>query len=344
MIGIAVGDALGLPAEGMTPYRMAKRFPGEWRHRFFLGRGMVSDDTEHAFFTAQCLLTHPNSPLLFERCLSWSLRWWLLSLPAGTGWATLRACLRLWIGIPPAKSGVFSAGNGPALRAIPIGAIFAKDPDLRCRYLKISTRITHTDPKALIGAKALGDLIAWSVEEAGTEPPRMEDFILRLVNVAPENAEWKDLLKNLKKSLEEGLSVREYSLRLGLERGVSGYMYHTLPVAIYAWYRHYGDFEKSLASTLSCGGDTDSTGAIVGALAGAVTGEAGIPTGWIDGIMEWPRGIPKIRQQARALYAGSMDREAAAPVSYFWPGVVLRNLFFILVVLGHGFRRCFPPY
>jgi ADP-ribosylglycohydrolase len=53
-----------------------------------LGRGMVSDDTEHTVFVAQSLLAHPNSPELFARRLGWCLRGWLLSLPAGMA----RAC------------------------------------------------------------------------------------------------------------------------------------------------------------------------------------------------------------------------------------------------------------
>ena len=36
--------------------------------------------------------------------------------------------------------------------------------------------------------------------------------------------------------------------------------------------------------------------------------------------------------------------EETAPVRYFWPGVVARNLFFLAVVLTHGFRRLAPPY
>jgi len=33
-----------------------------------------------------------------------------------------------------------------------------------------------------------------------------------------------------------------------------------------------------------------------------------------------------------------------APVRYFWPGIAVRNLFFLAVVLAHGFRRLAPPY
>lgn len=58
LLGTAVGDALGLTAEGLSPQRRRRLYPGPWRHRFLFGRGMISDDTEHAFFVAQSLLKY----------------------------------------------------------------------------------------------------------------------------------------------------------------------------------------------------------------------------------------------------------------------------------------------
>jgi ADP-ribosylglycohydrolase len=125
LLGTAVGDALGLPAEGMSRQRIQRRWHSQWRHRFLFGRGMVSDDTEHTLFVAQALLAHPNDPAAFQRCLAWKLRLWLLGLPAGIGFVTLRAILKLWLGFPPTRSGVHSAGNGPAMRSGIIGAYFS---------------------------------------------------------------------------------------------------------------------------------------------------------------------------------------------------------------------------
>ena len=75
LLGTAVGDALGLPAEGIRPARIKRLWRGPWRHRFFLGRGMLSDDSEHIFFVAQSLLESPADPRLFQRCLAKRLRW-----------------------------------------------------------------------------------------------------------------------------------------------------------------------------------------------------------------------------------------------------------------------------
>ena len=56
LLGTAAGDALGLPYEGMSAARGRRVFPDTDRHHFLFGRGMVSDDTEHACFIARALI------------------------------------------------------------------------------------------------------------------------------------------------------------------------------------------------------------------------------------------------------------------------------------------------
>ena len=127
LLGTAVGDALGLPAEGMSADRIRRKWRGQWRHRFLFARGMISDDTEHTLFVAQALLSLGNDLHAFRRSLAWKLQLWLLGAPAGIGLATLKATLRLWVGFSPERSGVYSAGNGPAMRSAIIGTYFAAD-------------------------------------------------------------------------------------------------------------------------------------------------------------------------------------------------------------------------
>jgi len=344
LLGQAVGDAIGLPAEGIPRPRAVKLFRGRWRHRLVWGRGMVSDDTEHAFFVGQCLLACGDSAEAFARRLGWCLRWWLLSIPAGVGFATLRSIVRLWLGFDPSTSGVFSAGNGPAMRAPVIGATFASSPELMDAFIEASTRITHTDPKASIGARAIAALAAWIVCEKLAQRPSPGDFISVLEADGRGDDEWVRIVSAVRNACEAKLGVGEFARELGLERGVSGYVYHTVPIVVYAWYRHFGDFEKTLSAVVECGGDTDTTGAIAGALAGATVGEAGVPADWLSGIIEWPRSIALLGRLADELAGGTKGQAPSAPLRYFWPGCLLRNTFFTLVVLLHGFRRALPPY
>src|SRR5688500_12807521 len=92
LLGGAVGDAIGLPWEGLGRAQVEARVgAGPLRHALVCGRGMISDDTEHACMTAQALLAARGDPRRFARSLAWRLRGWLLGLPASVGWGTLRA-------------------------------------------------------------------------------------------------------------------------------------------------------------------------------------------------------------------------------------------------------------
>ena len=344
ILGTAVGDALGYPVEQLTRDRIEKFYNGRWRHRFLFGRGMVSDDTDHTVFVAQALIAHPNDVEEFTKRLARSLRWWLLGLPVGLGRATLLSTLRLWLGIRPSKSGVFSAGNGAAMRAAVIGANFPDDGATLDSYLRAQTILSHSDPKALIGARAVAYIAAWVVRDGLVGSPSTEKFHSVLQSAAHEDDDWIALASKIRDAAVRGLTVDEFSEALGLSRGVSGYVYHTVPVAVYAWFRHFGDFKGTLESVLNCGGDTDSTGAIAGALAGVVVGESGIPDDWLKGLVDWPRGSGHLQQIAERVCEVSQRGNPVSPVMYFWPGMILRNAFFTVITFIHFARRLFPPY
>jgi ADP-ribosylglycohydrolase len=318
--------------------------PGPWRHRLVFGRGMMSDDTEHTFFVAQSLLEHPDSVKKFQRALAWHLRWWILSLPAGVGLATARACVKLWLGFPPAASGVFSAGNGAAMRSALIGGYFHDEPEAIEEFVQASTRLTHTDPKANTGALAIARLAAWAVEHDAITSPDVEFVTNTLTSLAPEDQAWVELMQKIHVAYGRNVEVTEFSASLGLQNGVTGYVYHTVPVAIYAWLRHFGNFRDTLEAAMNCGGDTDTVAAIVGALAGATVGPGGIPADWLDGIIDWPRSVGLLRKVAERLEQQKIARHRLGQVGYCWPAVVPRNLVFLLIVLAHGFRRLAPPY
>ena len=219
LLGTAVGDALGLPAEGLSPGRRCRLFPGQWRHRFLLGRGMVSDDTEHTLFVAQSLLKHPSDASAFQRTLAWHLRWWFLGLPAGVGLATARACVKLCLGFSPTRSGVFSAGNGPAMRSAILGGYFQDDPDAIDAFVRASTQITHKDPKALIGALAIARLAAWAVEHQANQRPSIDGLGDLLIQSANNEPQWLTLVSEVQGACSAELTVSQFAANMGLESG-----------------------------------------------------------------------------------------------------------------------------
>jgi hypothetical protein len=120
-----------------------------------------------------------------------------------------------------------------------------------------------------------------------------------------------------------------------------------VPLALYGWLRHPGDFRAAVEEVIDLGGDADSTGAVVGGLAGATAGAGGIPAEWVKGLFEWPRSVGWMRKLAVRL-AGRFGSEGGpaggGPVRLCWPGLIPRNLLFLAVVLAHAFRRLLPPW
>jgi ADP-ribosylglycohydrolase len=334
LLGTAVGDALGLPAEGMSRQRIQRRWHGLWRHRFLFGRGMISDDTEHTLFVAQALLAHPDDPAAFQKSLAWKLRLWLLGLPAGIGFATLRSVLKLWAGFPSTLSGVRSAGNGPAMRSAIVGAYFFDEPEKRREFVAAAARLTHTDPRALTAALAVAEAAAFVVRHG--EP--LDAWLAKLPGLGRDE-EWQTLCRKLSDALAARKSVAAFAELLGLRDAVTGYAYHTVPVALYAWLRHQGEFRAAMESALNCGGDTDSVGAIAGAHAGAEVGRAPIPSEWLNRMCEWPRSNRLLEQIAERLARQKGAGRPLGPVRYFWPGLIPRNFIFAVAVLLHAFRR-----
>jgi ADP-ribosylglycohydrolase len=226
---------------------------------------MVSDDTEHTLMVALSLREADGDVEHFRRALARRLRFWLLAVPAGAGWATVKATVRFWIGIPPGRSGVRSAGNGAAMRAAPIG-VFYRDDLVRLRaFVEASSRITHTDERAIQGALAVALAAAASarreteldLDEVLTHPAWCEPFV-------PGDR-------------------------------ISGYVVPTVHAALACWRAHPDDYRAAVTKAVEMGGDTDTVAAIVGGIVGASVGEAGIPAEWRSGVIEWPRSLPWMR-------------------------------------------------
>ena len=333
LLGTAVGDALGLPAEGLSQQRQRRLLGHIENHRLLFGRGMISDDTEHTILTAHALIVCGGSPDQFLCALADKLRLWILLVPAGVGFATLRACLKLCIGISPTRSGVFSAGNGPAMRAALLGVCLGDEPEKLKAFVHASARLTHTDPKAEYGAFAVA-FAAHHAAQNCSDGLRFADILRKSLPDNQNAAELCGLVDRAAASAARGEDTTAFAATLDGPPGrITGYVYQTVPVAIHAWLRFPNDYRSAVLGVIDCGGDTDTTAAITGAIVGAGGGEAGIPTPWIDGIAEWPYSVSWMRSLGGSLASANESDSGAKAQSVFWPALLLRNVFFLVVVV-----------
>lgn len=341
LLATALGDSLGVPFENMSGNRVRKILRGRLSQRFMLDRGMISDDTEHALLTARALMDSHDDPARFEHALSSRLKRWLAAFPPGVGKATLLSIVSM-VFRKPSEAGRPSAGNGPLMRAPIIGRYHANNKLLRDSFVRLSTRMTHTDPRATFIASGVADIAASS---AGTRLSwRVMSKLFREAAVRHASAsdaahvsELNGLLDALDESDGASLSVPEALSRIGCSKAVDGYAYRSGLAAAYVA-SHASSVKDAIFQAISQGGDTDSTAALAGALA-AANGQS-VSHCAMDEILDWPFTLSYLQQHAQGLG----QRNTCTIKEPCYPLQVLRNLLFFWVAVGHISRRLLPPY
>ena len=320
LLGTALGDALGLPFEGLSPERVAARLARRpLEHSMIVGRGLLSDDTEHTAMVARAL--HARTPSAFAADLARQLRRWLLGFPPGLGLATLRSCVRLCLVWSPARSGVVSAGNGPAMRAALLG-VHARDDAELVAWVHASTVISHRDRRAEDGARVVARWARALAHAQRPTPALLHDI---------DDASFRERALAALGAAE--LEPDAYRRREGLDRGVSGFIVETIPAALYCWARAPEHPAAAIETAIRVGGDTDTTAAIVGAWMGAAHGERGLPASWLDGLADWPLTRTHLVALADALH------HETPPPPQRWVAALPRNVAMTGLILGHLVAR-----
>ena len=252
----------------------------------------------------------------------------MLRAPFGVGLATLRACLKLLFFFPPSTSGVRSAGNGAAMRSAIVGAFFADDPRRRAAWNEALARTTHSDPRAIQGAGYVAALAA----QAALAPCERTPDLLAAAQGVVEDASLLRGIDAAQRLAQAGAPTAEAAAALG----VTGFVVHTVPFAAYLFARWGGDARQALEEAVNAGGDSDSIGAIVGALAGARHGLSGLPQDLVANLEDGPLGRRHLLSLAQGLASG---KPPTRPPGYSAIRLLARNLLLIPVILGHvGWR------
>jgi len=285
--------------------------------------GIVSDDTEQTALVAQCLARYPGDRAKFIRAFRRALLGWFLRMPWGIGWATLRACVRIGLGLT--RSGVASAGNGAAMRAAIVGAFFCDTPDERRAWSDALAEVTHIDARAREAARFVAEVAALAMTGGHRES------LLKDALAVVENEQLKGALQ---RAIALGLSDVD-ARDAAAEIGTSGFVVHSVPLATFAFMRCGHDPIGAIIAAIRAGGDTDSNAAIVGAWVGAHRGAGAFPPQLIDHLQSGPFGRAHLERLANALEAA---RESSRTEGYSWLLALARNLALYPVVLAHAFK------
>ena len=333
--GAMIGDALGLPYEGLSRQGREKIFGEINNYDFIHNKGIVSDDTDHMLLSFFALANSSNSNDFITN-LSKYLKYWLCCLPPGIGAGTLLAIIKLLFGVNPKDSGTSSAGNGPCMRSVAIGAMFYDDYDKITHYTISSSTITHKDKRSIVSAICVARLTSLAIR---TPPQKSIKFKsieqeMRAANIF-NDPEWTTIIDRLNQSLKRKLNLTDFQNDLNAQNYVSGLSYQSIPIAIFCFAKYGKDFRSAVRCAVSCGGDTDTIGFITGALSGALLGVEALPRDLVHGLMSWPCDI----EFAEEVISFLTEEKVNMPKSFPWGALLLRNQCCFLFLIPHIFRR-----
>jgi ADP-ribosyl-[dinitrogen reductase] hydrolase len=321
LLGLAVGDALGAPLEGLSAQQIRahygqvvdyvdgarawKRKPYRWRMP-----GLYSDDTQQALALSDVLLECGRVDLdrLAELYLALATpKGSYVGAHRGVGRSFRQVLADLERGVSPHETGQRSAGIGAAMRIAPVALYFHGEPEAMSEAVMAASLMTHRDIRSLAGALA----VAHAVRRLSAGALRDPSFLFRLAaDVAREEerivAQYAGSVTSIAthgRSLSRAIahveslleSPRERALAALVEeanrhgadpvckRATMGFPPACIPTCLYLLLTTDG-FEEAITEVVNLGGDADSAGAILGALAGAHYGIAEIPHRWLVGL------------------------------------------------------------
>jgi len=189
----------------------------------------------------------------------------LSAVASGTPWRSAAASV---------FDGSGSYGNGAAMRAAPIGALFSDDLERCAAEARASSEVTHAHPEGIAGGVAVACAAAlMSAHRAAPLAP--EPFLTAVAEMLPATAT-RDGIEQARALTD--LSALEVAERLGSGSRISAQ--DTVPFCLWVACRYPDDFEEALWQTVAALGDRDTTCAIVGGI--IASGGARIPAPWLE--------------------------------------------------------------
>ncbi|SFJ91730.1 ADP-ribosylglycohydrolase [Streptomyces pini] len=169
-----------------------------------------------------------------------------------------------------------SLGNGAAMRAAPLGAWFAGDPERAAAEAAASAAVTHAHPEGVAGAVAVAVAASLAAGGRGREPHAPGDLLGETAGATPGGPVRDGLLAAA--ALPAGTPAHRASDILG--NGARVRAADTVPFALWSAAHHLDDLVSALWSTAEGLGDVDTTCAITGGVVAARTGLEAVPAAW----------------------------------------------------------------
>ena len=278
-LGLAIGDALGATVEFLTPSEIRHQIGvhseitgGGWLR---LKAGHVTDDTTMALALGKSILTQGS---VDAKAAAEAFDAWMRAKPVDIGNTVRRNLIQFRkTGNPAAPASEHDAGNGAAMRLLPIAlACYGQPPETTIFSSRAQAHVTHNN----------------TLSDAACET------LILMVQDLMSGHEAIDVERERAATLVQKNPVFAYDRKRC--DNPSGYIVDTIQ-AVFQSFFATENFEDCLTDVVNRGGDADTTGAIAGMLAGACYGMDSIPRRWLKALDE--ATSKKCTDQALALMA-----------------------------------------
>lgn len=291
--GLALGDALGMPTQSMSPTEIERHYghvdslldaADDQPIAPSMPAGSVTDDTEQAVLVGRLLVAgggHLDPLTLATSLLAWEddmIRRGSLDL---LGPSTKSALERVRAGDDPRETGRFGATNGAAMRVTPIGIAYSLHlPDAFADAVHESCQVTHDTEQGWESAALVAAAVSAGIEGAGVREAL--ETAVGVVGSLPRRGHWTGRASVLSRS-REALSSAQRLNGPALERrlrtvvGTSVEATESIPAALCVALAYADDPFAGLCAAARLGGDTDTIAAMAGAVLGACHGTTAFP-------------------------------------------------------------------
>ncbi|MFL6098787.1 MAG: ADP-ribosylglycohydrolase family protein [Actinomycetales bacterium] len=308
LVGLAIGDALGMPTEGLPFETVRRRYgvlagfepsPPDNPTRSGRAAGRVTDDTDQAVIVGRLLVAGHGrlDPVdLAHELLAWEARMRAEGSLDLLGPSTRGALARLADGVPPEESGREGHTNGAAMRIAPVGICCAvgretagpsRLAELVDRVALVS-RATHDTGLAISGASAVAAAVSAGVAGAG-----VEEAVRVAVEAARIGASYGAFVAGADVGTRAAWAVELVAGRRPADAretiatlvGTSVATQESVPAALaLASLMVEDDPWPVVRAAASLGGDSDTIAAMAGAICGAVAGAGAFPEAVREGL------------------------------------------------------------
>ncbi len=338
LAGLALGDALGMPTQAMSPEqiravygRITGLVDADASQPYAPGMpaGSVTDDTEQALLVASLLVRGRGSSsgrvalnaVEFAHAL---LAWEDSMIERGSldllGPSTKAALERVRAGEDPLSVGGAGTTNGAAMRVTPIGiAVSTADPEAFAESVWSSCRVTHATRQGFQSAALVAAAVSMGIDAASSSASDVRALLWEAVSYVdslPERGAWApdpDVVAATRRALELASTSPLPSLELLAEQiGSSVASAQAIPMAFALLARDPSP--QALLDAANLGGDTDTIGAIAGAILGAAAGVGVFDGRALAQVEEVSRlGLATVAEQLLALRAPGEHAASAPP-------------------------------